>query len=296
MWRRVMLIGLVGCSPAAPVAEGGTTPPEVPPSPPPTPMKPTPIDGSLPAIRGALATRTSCAASRCATPTPPPPGEAPAVLWSQQLAAGAAVTFPRRPETTLFGVVLEGEVRLETTNGTDGIADWPAPRWHAFRAPEGELRIQGVRDTHLVLALSTGGAPLSGTHPADEDLSPHPRSAMVQVVDVASRDDLSWAGGSAHARIVFDDGRASLQLLLASPSSTLPPHRHPTSWEQIGLFEVAGTFLHDGTPEPVSAGATLAIAPGVEHGFTPDGTSRMVGVQLYVPPGPEQRFRALAER
>jgi hypothetical protein len=32
----------------------------------------------------------------------------------------------------------------------------------------------------------------------------------------------------------------------------------------------------------------------VKHSWTPDPKSELVAIQLYAPPGPEQRFRALA--
>jgi hypothetical protein len=38
----------------------------------------------------------------------------------------------------------------------------------------------------------------------------------------------------------------------------------------------------------------VAVPSGVEHAFVPGGTRPFVAVQLYVPPGPEQRFRKLA--
>jgi hypothetical protein len=39
----------------------------------------------------------------------------------------------------------------------------------------------------------------------------------------------------------------------------------------------------------------VVIPAGTKHAWRPDPGSRLVGVQLYWPPGPEERFRALAD-
>ena len=40
--------------------------------------------------------------------------------------------------------------------------------------------------------------------------------------------------------------------------------------------------------------ATGAVPPATKHAWKPDEGSTLVAIQLYTPPGPEQRFKALA--
>jgi len=45
----------------------------------------------------------------------------------------------------------------------------------------------------------------------------------------------------------------------------------------------------------VAPGTIAMIAPGVPHAWKPSGSSPLIAVQMYWPPGPEQRFKKLAE-
>ena len=54
--------------------------------------------------------------------------------------------------------------------------------------------------------------------------------------------------------------------------------------------------VENGARVIVDSGTTLAVQPPLEHAFEPDGRTDLFAVQLYMPPGPEQRFKALAAK
>lgn len=308
MKRLIPLLWIAACTPPQPVAND----PEV------TLTKPVavassstsaavlpaakPIPGDLPReVKTKLNARASCSLSDCPDDTlqlgeAPSDSDAPGWIGSLAMEAGARLSVPENMAVTLYGVVLSGSVTLNTRNPTDGIASWPVPTWHAFRAPGAHVTLVAADAANLVLALATSGEPIIKALQVQPTVGPTPRPAKIQVTDIAKRTDLAWAGGAMHARIAFDEGRASLQILLGSASVGVPPHVHDGSWELLGLLEGAGEFTVATTSTTEGGGSVLAIPAGAEHAWQPSGQSRLVAVQLYVPPGPEQRFKTRSRR
>jgi mannose-6-phosphate isomerase-like protein (cupin superfamily) len=271
----------------------------------------------LPAdLTAPLAVHVTCDQTECAVPGlyPPSPaidGKAPAVLWSHDLGGasspGAAVSFPRHAGVDLFGVVLRGRVQVKDTDAA-AAAMTIAP-WGAFRAPGAGVRVMADTSARVVFAVVSGGeaiadvvVKLRGKDRAKLEWQTRP--SPIEAVDLARTADLSWAGGAMHARIGFegDKQRASLGLLIASKDTPVAQHQHDTSWELLAVLRGAGTAKRASGPGstelaslPVSDGAVVMMPKGVQHAWTPDGTKPLIAIQMYVPPGPEQRFRKLAE-
>ena len=44
----------------------------------------------------------------------------------------------------------------------------------------------------------------------------------------------------------------------------------------------------------IRAGALASVPPGMPHGWKPAGKAPLLAIQVYAPPGPEQRFKKLA--
>lgn len=189
-------------------------------------------------------------------------------MWSQHIDAEAVLEIPKEDERTTYGVVLAGAVDVD---------DEPVGVWQAFRSGA-SVQITSGAPADLVIARVTG-----------------PSAAALSVVDIAGQRDLVFAGGSSHVRIVFEDGPASLQVMLTSRDAPVPKHQHEKAWEVIGLLSANGTFSMGGDPVAASAERILAIPPATEHAWQPAGDMPLLAVQLYVPPGPEQRFKQLAE-
>jgi mannose-6-phosphate isomerase-like protein (cupin superfamily) len=115
------------------------------------------------------------------------------------------------------------------------------------------------------------------------------------LVRASEAQDLAWAGGAMHAHLdVGAKVSPDLYLGRLEGSAAVKEHDHPTSAEILVAIEASGTMTLDGTPRRVESGAIITVPKGTKHSWTPDPGSKLVAVQLYDPPGPEQRFIALA--
>jgi hypothetical protein len=232
--------------------------------------------------------------------------KSPAIAWSHQIAADNAVTFPRHSGLDVYGVVLKGTVKVRGAEAQKGSA---AKEWTAFHAPGGGVSIAASGGpARVMFAVVSGGeaaAEAGGRLAKDAaKLSWKERPAPIELVDLGVAKDLSWAGGSMHARIGFegDKQRASLGVLIASKDASVAQHQHDTSWEVLAALRAGGTMKRAAqpggtalTPSAIADGAVVLMPKGVAHAWVPGNTKPLVAIQLYVPPGPEQRFKKLAE-
>jgi mannose-6-phosphate isomerase-like protein (cupin superfamily) len=82
-------------------------------------------------------------------------------------------------------------------------------------------------------------------------------------------------------------------------------HDHDAQWEVLLAIRAKGTLEVRAPGKPgeadavqsleVGAGTIVTMPAGVRHAWKPDGTEPLLALQLYVPPGPEQRFKKLAQ-
>jgi mannose-6-phosphate isomerase-like protein (cupin superfamily) len=116
------------------------------------------------------------------------------------------------------------------------------------------------------------------------------------VVTSATRTPLTWAKGEMSARLDLENLQ-SPRAYFGRLSGTLPvaEHDHAGSWEILLAKEGRGTFTIAGREQRLEAGQVVYVPPGVKHSWKPDAGTRLIAAQVYVPPGPEQRFRKLAD-
>ena len=288
-------MALLGCQPAPP-----------PPSEPASQPHATPeIDGSGP-LPGAAATDAwrldrhtqcddECSSDKTRDALNNP--ESPAGLFSFAL-NDHTIGFGPDARLDMYGVVVRGTVAVHDVVDDSVHA---LSSWQAFHAPGMGVQLEG-NEALLMVALVTSGGPasaISGTpqQPWEGDTRPAP----LRFVDFARVDDLAWAGGRMHARLGFEDGRASFGLLYGAADIGVPPHVHATSWEVAGALAATGDLALAATAETetmdkttLTSGAIIRIPPGHRHAWLPDGKTDFFAVQMYIPPGPEQRFKQLA--
>lgn len=77
--------------------------------------------------------------------------------------------------------------------------------------------------------------------------------------------------------------------LEVAPNVELPVHTHEGSTEVVYVVSGKGTMTLAGKPIPVETGRAYEIPVGVAHGLRSD--TAITAVQLYLPRGPEQRFK-----
>lgn len=115
------------------------------------------------------------------------------------------------------------------------------------------------------------------------------------VAKAAAAKELTWAGGQMHANLDVETSVSpNAYMGRLRGTGKVAEHNHPDSWELLCAIDAAGTFTLGGEEKRLTSGQCVAVPPGVKHQWTPDPGSTLSAVQVYVPPGPEQRFRALA--
>ncbi len=85
---------------------------------------------------------------------------------------------------------------------------------------------------------------------------------------------------------------ASLGVLELQAGAGVPEHIHEHSVEMLYVEEGGAEMTVEGQVLPVRAGDAVYIPAGIRHSARiPEGAPRFRAVQVYVGPGPEQRFR-----
>jgi mannose-6-phosphate isomerase-like protein (cupin superfamily) len=222
---------------------------------------------------------------------------APVVAWQHKIGPKATLLFPLASDVSVLGVVLKGSVSLTAIEG--GNAKVLAP-WGSFVAPSAGLKLQALdSEASVVLAVVTN--PASFVRPATasqaKPIPPKKREAPLAVEDLRTCRDLSWAGGAAHARLGFEADRslrASLGILLMSSDMPMSEHAHASGWEVSITLRAKGMLMLPGRQVSVGPGMTVVVPNATTHSWLPGGSEPFLAIQLYLPPGPEQRFKALA--
>jgi quercetin dioxygenase-like cupin family protein len=115
------------------------------------------------------------------------------------------------------------------------------------------------------------------------------------VVRATRAPDLAWSGGRMHAHLDVQGelgGAAYVGRLEAG--APVPEHDHATSWEYLAVIEGKGTLTIEGKPVTLGPRSVIAIPPATKHSFAPGEGAPLLAIQIYTPPGPEERFKKLA--
>jgi mannose-6-phosphate isomerase-like protein (cupin superfamily) len=110
----------------------------------------------------------------------------------------------------------------------------------------------------------------------------------------ASR-ELTWASGKMHAHLDTDGVVSPLTYVgRLSGTGNMDAHAHEGSWEILAAIDGAGTITVDGKSSRLAPRQVIVVPPGVIHSYTPDSGVSLNAIQMYAPPGPEQRFKGFA--
>jgi len=127
-------------------------------------------------------------------------------------------------------------------------------------------------------------------------LNPCDAPPLATVVKANAAHDLTFMHGAMHARPDLDDRTVAPSFYLGHLSGTAPvaEHAHAGTWELLCAVEATGTFMLSGAPQHLGARTCVTVPPDTKHSWTPEPGSTLSAVQMYWPPGPEQRFKKLA--
>jgi mannose-6-phosphate isomerase-like protein (cupin superfamily) len=148
-----------------------------------------------------------------------------------------------------------------------------------------------------VLATTTGPVELRGAGAAVVATTPvTPCSVPLRLVLASTAPELTFMGGAMHAHLDLDDRAVAPTAYVGRLSGTaaVPEHVHDKSWEVLCAIQAAGTFTLAGQPQRIGPRTCIAVPPGTKHAWQPDPGSTLNAVQIYSPPGPEQRFKKMA--
>jgi quercetin dioxygenase-like cupin family protein len=103
------------------------------------------------------------------------------------------------------------------------------------------------------------------------------------------------AAGKGSAQLLLNAANgskeAALTLLVLAPGGEIPEHVHETSAELIYIEQGAVQMTIDGRSFEAHRGDAIYIPPNVKHSAKVTSKLQPVqAVQIYVGPGPEQRF------
>jgi len=196
---------------------------------------------------------------------------------------------PRRPDRdelwvlTAPATVVIGKVRTPLVAGDVVVV----PRGASL-----ELVASGGAAIAATVALIPGdalGVARAGALPELLPSQVPAKPPTARVVAAASARRYPRTGGAT--TLLIEQGPASLGVLEADAGAVVPPHVHAKETEVLYLLAGGGTMTIAGVAIAVEPTAVIQIPPGVEHSFTATAATR--ALQLYSPPGPEQRFKSM---
>jgi mannose-6-phosphate isomerase-like protein (cupin superfamily) len=116
-----------------------------------------------------------------------------------------------------------------------------------------------------------------------------------KVVRATAAPELTWAGGAMHAHLDAEGEISPLAYIgRLEGTAAVAEHAHEGAWEILCAVEGAGTFTIAGKEQRLGPRQIVMVPPSTKHAWKPDAGTKLVAIQLYTPPGPEQRFKALA--
>ncbi len=102
------------------------------------------------------------------------------------------------------------------------------------------------------------------------------------------------AAGRGTAKILYDQGAGSAEvamtLLVLEPGAAVPTHVHATSVELLYVLQGQAEMRVGAERVVIGPGDAARIPMGVEHEARVLGAVPLRALQVYTPPGPEQRF------
>lgn len=286
-----LLVALAGCASSA---CSSAPPPGPAPGPSAQAARPAapPELGPLPAFERRARCAATCVGLVPSEVAPPADVVAPVWLWAEELAPGARWTIPERRDATFTALVLSGSVLVD---GADALG-----KLGVIQQLGAGLELSSPSGATLVAAVSYPRTPAPTLPPN----APRPRLRAELGADQAT-----WGGGAFTAFFGLGDraglgafapssslGLLSMRPLAAQPGPVrVPAHVHAAEWEALVILRGSGTMRlgAEGAErvEAVAAGRFVTIPAGVRHAF--EASEPVLAVQLYTPPGPEQRFRKL---
>lgn len=257
-----------------------------------------------PAVIPTFEKKDSCDQPTCkleiANPETPRGGSAgpPASMWEYEVSKGSKVIVPKRKDSTVVAILLAGTIEWEK----DAKARL-ASLQQAFEVLDGAGFFGGAFSFRAT-ADKTRLLFVSVEHPESmRGKKPAPFDTRAFAFSLRGGTNLAWGEGGYGARIALEQDPAleravaSVTFLGIGSPKGVAEHVHENEWEMLAILSGSGrmTLGKGDSAEKIDVrpGSLLAIPKGTAHAFVPTEMP-LTAIQLYVPPGPEQRFKKLA--
>jgi putative monooxygenase len=121
-------------------------------------------------------------------------------------------------------------------------------------------------------------------------------SLLALLCGSASAATFEILGGAGKATLLLNESsgskEAALSVLTLSPGAEVPEHQHEKSAELLYVMEGELELTVAGRAEKLRAGQAARVPAATLHSARVIGKGAAKLVQVYVGPGPEQRFKA----
>jgi mannose-6-phosphate isomerase-like protein (cupin superfamily) len=115
------------------------------------------------------------------------------------------------------------------------------------------------------------------------------------VVRADAAPELTFMHGAMHAHLDLDPSVSpGAYFGRLSGTAAVAEHVHAGTWEVLCTVKARGTFTLAGNPRRLGVRECVTVPPDAKHSWQPDEGEPLVALQVYWPPGPEQRFKKLA--
>lgn len=234
-------------------------------------------------------------ASSPAAASAAPPSSAPSSAPPASASAAPSAPSAAQPEAPVRARFVVGK----TEKIDDGLCEWTLVAAAKGKTEalgeslaQGDVLVVAHGMPFEVRALGTAAVARVPLTPCTVRARPAPEKTVVRA-GAAPR--LTWAGGAMNAHLdVGPPLSRDAYMGRLYGTAGVAEHDHPTSWEILFALEASGTFTLAGQPRRLGPGEIVFVPPGAKHSWTPDPGAPLTAVQMYVPPGPEQRFKQLA--
>lgn len=159
----------------------------------------------------------------------------------------------------------------------------------AYLAKGATYALASEAGTHIVVAAVPGGTETAVRGGALPDPAGTGRAPELHPVAKAKR--YPRTGGATTILVENAPHVASADVIEMDAGQKVPTHVHEHETELLYVISGSGTMTVDGVDLPVGPTTVVQIPPNTEHSFV--AAEAVTAIQLYAPPGPEQRFKKM---
>ncbi|HET6582932.1 MAG TPA: cupin domain-containing protein [Nannocystaceae bacterium] len=156
--------------------------------------------------------------------------------------------------------------------------------------PAGGVRAVSAagKDVHAVVVVVPGGREGSARAGALPTPEAAPSKSLPRIVPAMAAK--TYGPATIFVEPATVKGAPLAASVLALPAgANVPEHVHAHETEMLYVLEGSGTMTIDGQAVAVTPTSVIQIPPNTKHAFT--ATAAVRALQVYTPPGPEQRFK-----